>query len=97
MVVTPADALAVLPLAAMKVELRIEDSETSHDGLITGQIVGAISHLHRTTSIEPADMPPALRAAAVAIVRAKYDGLHALPENPSFAAWLDPFRSYKTG
>ena len=38
-VITPAEALLIVPLATMKDELRIEQTETSHDALLTGQIV----------------------------------------------------------
>ena len=92
--VTESEALMFLPLAVVKVELRIEDSETSHDSLITRQIVNAVSYLQRTTSIEPADMPQALRSSAVAMVRLAYDGEAGLPEDPTFAALLEPWRSY---
>ena len=92
--VSEGEALMVLGLDLMKNELRIPLTETSHDALLTNQIVSAISHLQRTTSIEPADMPPALRSSAVALVRLAYDGLGGLPEDPTFEALMAPWQSF---
>ena len=92
--VSESEALMVLGLDLMKTELRIELTETSHDVLLTSQIVAAISYLQRTTNIAPTDMPPALRASAVALVRLAYDGVGGLPEDPTFDALMAPWQSY---
>ena len=96
MPVTEAEALAVLSVSIMKTELRIEQTETSHDALITAQIVSAVSFASETTGREGADLGE-LRAASVAVVRAQYDGLHEISPDAAHDAWLDPFRSYKAG
>ena len=49
MAITEAEAPVVLPLAHMKLELRIPDTETDHDTLLTSQIVSAVSHVSRRT------------------------------------------------
>ena len=92
--VSESEALSVVGLDLMKTELRIPLTETSHDDLLKSQITNAISHLKRTTDIEPADMPPALRASAVALVRLAYDGVSGLPEDPTFEALLAPWQSF---
>ena len=92
MAVTESQALAVVSLALMKTELRIEQSETSHDALLVSQIVNAVSYAKESTGREVADFP-ALRAAAVAIVRAQYNGLAEITPDAAHNAWLDPFRS----
>ena len=92
MALTESQALAVVSLALMKTELRIEQSETSHDALLVSQIVNAVSFFKEATGRDVADFP-ALRGAAVAIVRAQYDGVPEITENAAHNAWLDPFRS----
>ena len=63
---TQAQALAVVSLATMKDELRIPATETSHDALLTSQIVSAVSFCARSTGAALADLP---RPAIVAAVR----------------------------
>ena len=92
MPVTEAEALAVLSLATMKLELRIEASETSHDALLTAQIVNAVSYVSEATGREAADLAE-LRPSIVAVVREQYDGRRQLPERATFDAWMDPYRS----
>ena len=92
--VSESAALEVLGLDLMKTELRIPLSETSHDTLLKSQIGSAVSYLQRTTNIEPADMPPALRSSAVALVRLAYDGVAGLPEDPTFEALMAPWQSF---
>ena len=96
MAITEAEALVVLPLSIMKLELRIQDSETSHDLLLTSQIVQAVSHVARSTSATGDDLLP-LRSAAASIVRALYDGDDEITPNASFAALMRPFQSYERG
>ena len=93
--VTESQALMFLGLDLLKTELRIPLSETSHDTLLKSQIVNAISHLQRTTNIEPADMPPALQGAAVDIVRLQEDGAGKVEDNPTFEALMAPWQSFK--
>ena len=95
-VITEAAALIVLPLATMKDELRIPAGEASHDDLLTGQIVSAVSHVSRRTGATGDALLP-LRAAAVAIVRQLYDGLHEVTPNAAHHAWMRPFESYERG
>ena len=73
MAITTAQALIVLPLSIMKLELRIPDTELSHDGLLTSQIVAAVSHVARVTDATGDALLP-LRSAAVAVCRDLYDG-----------------------
>lgn len=94
--ITEAQALIVLPLATMKDELRIPATEVSHDDLLTGQIVSAVSYVARSTGAEADALLP-LRAAAVAIVRQLYDGLHEVTPNAAHNSWLAPFKSYEAG
>ena len=69
MAITEAQALIVVSLSIMKLELRIPSTESSHDLLLTSQIVQAVSHVSRRTGATGDALLP-LRAAAVAIVRA---------------------------
>ena len=92
MPVTEAEALAVVSLASMKLELRIELTETSHDALLTAQIVNAVSYVSESTGRAVDDLG-ALRQAAVAICREQYDGRRELSKFTTFDSWLDPFRS----
>ena len=96
MAITEAAALSVLPLAHMKLELRIPDTEISHDTLLTSQIVQAVSHVSRRTGATGDALLP-LRAAAATIVRALYDGDHEVTPNASFNALMRPFESYERG
>ena len=94
-IITESQALAVVGLAHMKDELRIEATETSHDALLTRQIHDAANYAARTTGVVLADLP-ALRPAIVAAVRQQYDGFRELKEDSAVYGWMDPFRSYKT-
>ena len=93
--ISEAEALIVLPLATMKDELRIPSTESSHDDLITGQIVSAVSFVSESTGATGDALLP-LRAAIVAAVRSQYNGTAALGESASFHGWMAPFRSYKS-
>ena len=94
--ITEAEALVVLPLLTMKDELRIPATEASHDDLLTGQIVSAVSHVSRRTD-KTGDALLPLRAAAVAIVRDLYDGYRDVGPHASHHSWLAPFISYERG
>ena len=52
MPITESQALAVVSLSLMKTELRIEQTETSHDPLLTAQIVAAVSYAKEATGRE---------------------------------------------
>lgn len=91
MAITEAEALVVLPLATMKDELRIPSAETSHDILLTSQIVSAVSFVSQSTGAPLADLP-ALRAAIIASVRSQYDGGQEIRETAAAYAWMEPFR-----
>ena len=95
-IITESAALGVVPLAHMKLELRIPDTETSHDTLLTSQIVSAVSHVSRRTGATGDALLP-LRSAAVSIVRALYDGDHEVTPNAAHNAWMRPFDSYERG
>ena len=92
---TESEALMIVSLDHVKLSLRIPPDIMDHDDLLKSQIVSAISHLQRTTGIEPADMPPALRAAAVDLVRLQYDGAGKVEDNPTFDALMAPWQSFK--
>ena len=77
-----------------RTELRIPDGETSHDDLLTDQLVAAVSYVSRTTGRTGDDLLP-LRAAVVSFVREQYDGYRKLPPDTSGFGWMDPYRSYK--
>ena len=94
--ITETQALIVLPLAHMKLELRIPAAELSHDGLLTSQIVSAVSYVARSTEAEGDALLP-LRAAAAAIVRDLYDGERDVKKTAAHNTWMEPFRSYKAG
>ena len=70
---TESEALAILPLEVMKLELRIPASITEHDALIQRQIWDALNFATGATG-RAADDPMPLRAAAIAIVRQLYGG-----------------------
>ena len=92
MAVTESQALAVVSLATMKTELRIEQSETSHDDLITAQIVAAVSFVVESTGRAVDDLA-GLEPAISSAVRAMYDGFTEITPNAAHNAWMDPFRS----
>ena len=96
MAITESAALVVLPLAHMKDELRIQATEVDHDTLLTSQIVSAVSHVSRRTGATGDALLP-LRSAAVAIVRALYDGDHEVGPRAAHEAWMKPFESYERG
>ena len=94
--ITQAAALAILPLAFMKLSLRIDSSITEHDDLISKQIQSAVGYIARTTGATGDDLLP-LRAAAAAVVRDLYDGYREIGPR-STADWLmAPFISYEKG
>ena len=94
--ITEAQALLVLPLEHMKGELRIPAAETSHDDLLTSQIVSAVSYVARTTGATGDALLP-LRAAAVSVCRDLYDGYRDVKQTAAHNAWMAPFKSYKSG
>ena len=94
--ITEAQALIVVPLATMKDELRIPAAEVSHDALLTNQILSAVSHVSRRTGATGDALLP-LRAAAVAVVRALYDGQQEITPNAAHNALMRPFESYEAG
>ena len=96
MAITEAEALAVVPLSVAKLELRIQATETSHDLLLTSQIVQAVSHVSRRTGATGEALLP-LRSSAVAIVRSLYDGHRDVTAHPAHEAWMRPFESYERG
>ena len=93
-IITETDALAVLPLATMKLELRIDASITDHDALITSQIVAAVSFAAQSTGVALRDLP---RSAVVSAVRTMYDGGPVVEQTAAHNSWMEPFRSYKAG
>ena len=95
-IITEAAALIVLPLAIMKDELRITQTETSHDALLTRQIVDAVSFVSKAASATTDDERMALRMAAVSVCRDLYNGNREVSEHAAHDAWLAPFRSYET-
>ena len=92
MAISESQALALLSVDDMKLELRIPLEIFDHDGLLARQITDAFSFASETTGREGADLGE-LRQAAVAIVRAQYDGEVELPKSTTFDTWMDPFRS----
>ena len=95
-IITEADALLIVSLATMKDELRIEQTETSHDSLLASQIQAAASYVKEHTGREVGDLAE-LRPAIVAAVRDQYDGYRELSPIAAAYAWLQPYRSYKAG
>ena len=86
------EALVLLPILTMRAELRIPDD--SHDDLITGQIVAAWNFISEMTGRGYADLGnPALRSAAVLLVRQLYDGDKVIKPSAAFYAIVDPFRN----
>ena len=94
--ITEKEALQIVTLAAMKLELRIPATESEHDSLLTGQITAAANFVMRSTGLAVADLMP-LRMAIIAAVRAQYDGAQEVKETAAHSAWMDPFRSYGAG
>ena len=92
MAVSESQALGIVSLAAMKDELRIEQTETSHDELIKSQIVNAVSYVSEATGRAVADLGE-LRQAVVTACREQYDGEREITPNAAHNSWLDPFRS----
>ena len=96
MAITEAEALVVLPLAHMKLELRIPATEVEHDTLLTSQIVSAVSHVSRRTGATGEALLP-LRGAAVSICRDLYDGYREVGQHAAHESWMRPFVSYERG
>ena len=94
MAITSAQALAAVSVASMKIELRIPANETSHDALLTAQIVAAAGFAAESTGREGDDLAD-LRPAIVSAVRLQYDGYRDIGPSAAHNAWLAPFRSYK--
>ena len=92
--ITEAEALAVVSLASMKVELRIPAAEVEHDALLTRQIHDAATFAARSTGVALADLH-LLRAAITTTVRQNYDGYREIRPTEAFYALMQPFRSYK--
>ena len=93
--VTVAEALAVIDLTAMKDELRIPATDTSHDALLTQQIQAAVSFVSKSSSATTDDERRALRMAAVAVCRDLYDGQREITDDAAAFSWMAPFQSYK--
>ena len=86
------EALTLLPLATMRAELRIPDG--SHDDLVTGQVVAAFNFISEATGRGAADLDnPALRSAAILLVRQLYNGYREIRPTEAFFALIDPFRN----
>ena len=89
--ISEAEALTILPLATMRMELRIPDD--SHDELVTGQIVAAVNFVSVATDRGAgALLNPALRSGAILLCRQLYDGDREIRPTASFWALIDPFR-----
>ena len=90
--ITEAESLQILPLATMRAELRIPDD--SHDDLVTGQIVAAFNFISELTGRGYSDLGnPALRSAAVLMVRTLYNGGAEIKPSAAVYALVDPFRN----
>ena len=86
------EALVLLPILTMRAELRIPDD--SHDDLISGQITAAWNFISDMTGRGYADLGnPALRSAAVLLVRQLYNGYREIRPTEAFFALIDPFRN----
>ena len=92
--ITESEALAILPVADMKEELRISTGEQEHDALLTRQIHDAANFVARSTGVALADLH-LLRAAITTTVRQNYDGYREIRPTEAFYALMAPFRSYK--
>ena len=92
MAITETEALQILPLLTMRAELRIPDD--SHDDLVTGQIVAAMNFISELTGRGYSDLGnPALRSAAILLVRQLYNGYNEIKPNAAFYALIDPYRN----
>ena len=91
-----AASLLIVPLATMKLELRIDDSIAQHDDLIAGQIQQAVNFVARSTGAEGDDLLP-LRAAAISLCREMYDGGREIGPRSTANALMGPFISYERG
>ena len=89
--ITEAQALGVVSLATMKRELRIELAGTSHDALLTAQILAAVSYLSAATGLVDEKLE-GLRLATVSLVRDLYDGRSDIKETSGGAAFAEVFR-----
>ena len=86
------EALVLLPILTMRAELRIPDD--SHDDLISGQVTAAWNVISEMTGRGYSDLGnPALRSAAVLLVRQLYDGDKVIKPSAAFYAIVDPFRN----
>ena len=93
-VITPAEALGIVSLSTMKLELRIDDAITEHDGLLARQITDAANFIATAAGVALADLGP-LRPAITSAVRQLYDGYREIRPDEAFFALMQPFRSYK--
>ena len=89
--ITVSQALGVVSLNRMKLELRLEPTETAHDDLITAQILEAVSYLSAATGAVDEKLA-SLNLATVAMVRTLYDGLTEIRPNAAVNALSEPFR-----
>ena len=94
MAITENEALSILSVADMKLELRIQATESEHDVLLSGQITAAAGFVMESTGVGVADLGP-LRAAIILTVRQLYDGYRDIRPTEAFYALMQPFRSYK--
>ena len=89
--ITENEALAVLSVADMKEELRIQATESEHDEMLTRMIHDSANYAAKSTGVVLADLH-LLRAAIVSSVRAKYDGLPEIGPHAAHNSWLEPFQ-----
>ena len=94
--ITQAAALLILPLAFMKLELRIDSSISEHDDLISKQIQSAVNFVSRSTGAVGDDLLP-LRAAAVSLCRELYDGYREIGPRSTAYGLMEPFKSWEAG
>ena len=90
---TQAEALTLVDLAAIKRELRIPENETSHDKLLSEQIFSAANFVQESTGADLTDLA-VLRPAIVSAVRSQYDGGAEIGPDAAHNSWMAPFRSY---
>ena len=94
MTITQAQALSVVSLDSIKLELRIPATETEHDSLLSGQIHSAANLVAQTTGADLAGLIP-LRGAIISLTRELYDGRRELSPDSTVYGWMSVYRSYK--
>ena len=87
-------AAAAAALAAAQAEA----NATAHDELLAAQIHSALAYIAEVTARGSADLNhPALKSAAVVLVRQLYDGGGEIRATAALWSLLAPFRSYRAG